>query len=270
MSLKLSRFVAVFFVIGSGCATSPTGRSQLMIVGDGQMNQMGLQSFDQLKHDTPIERDPAINAYVKCIVDPITKYASDRTGIKDWEIVVFKSPEVNAFALPGGKIGVYSGILPVTKNAAQLAAVLGHETGHVIAKHGAERVSQGILAQGLTTAVGVGFQNKAYQPLILAGLGIGAQYGYLLPHSREQESEADLIGVDLMAIAGFDPRESVELWKNMTAASAGKAPSEWMSTHPSNENRITALQAAIPAALPKDEAAVKAGRAPNCARPAGL
>ena len=270
--MKLPGFFAVscLLLVFTACSTSPLGRKQLMIVSDGQSTQMGIQSFDQLKRDTPIETNPALNAYVKCVVGPITKIASGRTGIDQWEIVVFKSNQVNAFALPGGKIGVYTGILPVTKTAAQLAAVLGHETGHVIAKHGAERVSQGILAQGLTTAAGIGFQDKAYQPLILAGLGVGAQYGFLLPHSREQESEADLIGVDLMAEAGFDPRQSIELWKNMTAASGGKAPSEWMSTHPSNENRISALQGAIPAALPKYEAAAKAGRAPNCPRPAGI
>jgi predicted Zn-dependent protease len=268
--VKLLRLLPLALGFLAACATSPLGRHQLMIIGDAQMNQMGLQSFDQLKHDTPIETNPGINAYVKCIATPITKIASTRIEVPSWEIVVFRSKEVNAFALPGGKIGVYTGILPVTKTAAQLAAVLGHEVGHVIAKHGAERVSEGMLAEGLTTAAGIGFKDKAYQPLILAGLGVGAQYGYLLPHSRTQESEADLIGVDLMAQAGFDPRESVALWRNMSATSGGKAPSEWLSTHPSNEHRIAALQVAIPAALPKYEAAVKSGRAPNCPRPAGL
>jgi len=270
MALKLSRFFTVCLVIFSACSTSPLGRKQLMLVGESQMDEMGLQSFEQIKHDTPIETDPAINAYVKCIVGPITQRAAGSTGISNWEIVVFRSKEVNAFALPGGKIGVFTGILPVTKTAAQLAAVLGHETGHVIAKHGAERVSQGLLAQGVTTAAGVGLQNSKYQPIILAGLGVGAQYGYLLPHSREQEAEADLIGLDLMSEAGFDPRQSVDLWRNMSAASGGKEPPAWMSTHPSNESRISALQARIPSALPKYEAAVEAGRAPNCPRPAGI
>ncbi len=270
MTFRASRFFAFACVFLAACSTSPLGRSQLILVGDGQMNQMGLQSFDQLKHDTPVETNPAINVYVQCIAGPIAKIGGARAGVEKWEIVVFKSNEVNAFALPGGKIGVYTGILPVTKTAAQLAAVLGHEVGHVIAKHGAERVSEGLVAQGLTTAAGIGFKDKAYQPLILAGLGVGAQYGILLPHSRTQESEADLIGVDLMAEAGFDPRQSVELWKNMSAASGGKAPPEWMSTHPANDTRIAGLQGAIPAALPKYEAALKAGRAPNCPRPAGI
>jgi predicted Zn-dependent protease len=262
-------FLFVLFAFVFGCATSPLGRKQLILIGDGQMNQMGLQSFDQLKKETPIETNPAINAYVKCIALPIAK-AADGAGVSEWEIVVFKDASANAFALPGGKIGVHTGILPVAKTADQLAAVLGHEVGHVIAKHGAERVSEGLLAQGATTAAGIGFKDKAYQPLILAGLGLGAQYGILLPHSRTQESEADLIGVDLMARVGFDPRESVELWKNMGAAAGGKSPPEWLSTHPANATRISNLQGAIPAALPKYQAAKSAGRAPHCPRPAGI
>lgn len=270
MRLKKFGFLGIILALLAACATSPLGRKQLMLMGDGQMNQMGLQTFEQLKHDTPIETNPAINAYVKCIAIPITQIAADGTGVANWEIVVFRDASANAFALPGGKIGVHTGILPVAKSAAQLAAVLGHEVGHVIAKHGAERVSEGLVAQGLTTAAGIGFQDKKYQPLILAGLGVGAQFGILLPHSRTQESEADLIGVDLMAVAGFDPRDSVELWKNMGAASGGKAPPEWLSTHPANETRISNLQGAIPAAVPKYEAAKQAGRAPNCPRPAGI
>ena len=270
MILNPSRFVAFAVLILSACATSPLGRKQLMIIGDGQMNQMGLQSFDQLKKETPIENDPAINAYVKCVAGPIAKMGTARTGIENWEIVVFKSADVNAFALPGGKIGIYTGILPVAKTSAQLAAIVGHEVGHVIAKHGAERVSEGLLAQGVTTAAGIGFKDKSYQPIILAGLGLGAQYGILLPHSRTQESEADLIGVDMMADAGFDPRDSIELWRNMAAASGGKAPSEWMSTHPSNETRIAGLRGSLASASPKYEAAKAAGKAPNCPRPAGI
>jgi predicted Zn-dependent protease len=266
-------FFGIFCVSVCGvlvaCATSPLGRHQLMIVGDGQMNQMGLQSFDQLKHDTPIETNPGLNAYVRCIATPITKIAEESIGPTQWEIVVFRSKQVNAFALPGGKIGVYTGILPVTKTAAQLAAVLGHEVGHVIAKHGAERVSEGLIEQGLTTAAGISLQDKAYSPIILAGLGLGTQYGIALPHSRTQESEADLIGLDLMATAGFDPRESIDLWKNMTAM-AGKGPAEWLSDHPANDTRINALQDRMAEAMPKYQAAVQAGRAVFCPRPPGI
>lgn len=269
MVLKKSRLFAVSLLFLAGCATSPLGRKQLIIIGDGQMNEMGLQSFDQLKKQTPIETNPEITAYVNCIALPITKVATD-AGVSSWEIVVFKDPSANAFALPGGKIGVHTGMLPVAKTSSQLAAVIGHEVGHVIAKHGAERVSEGLLAQGVTTAAGIGFKDKSYQPIILAGLGLGAQFGILLPHSRTQESESDLIGVDLMARAGFDPRDSVELWRNMAVASGGKSPPQFLSTHPSNETRISELRGAIPAALPKYEAMKASGRAPNCPRPAGI
>lgn len=269
MNLKPSLLFAFICLIAAACATSPLGRKQLIIVGEGQMNQMGLQSFDQMKKEIPIETNPEINAYVNCVAVPITKVSSS-AGVSSWEIVVFKDASANAFALPGGKIGVHTGMLPVAKSAAQLAAVIGHEVGHVIAKHGAERVSEGLLAQGVTTAAGIGFKDKSYQPIILAGLGLGAQFGILLPHSRTQESESDLIGVDLMAQAGFDPRESVELWRNMAIASGGKSPPQFLSTHPSNETRISELQGAVPAALPKYEAVKAAGRAPNCRRPTGL
>ncbi len=131
-------------------------------------------------------------------------------------------------------------------------------------------MSQGLLAQGLTTAAGLTLKDKAYAPIVLAGLGIGAQFGYLLPHSRNQESEADLIGLEYMANAGFDPRASVALWENMRAASGGKSPPQWLSTHPSNETRIQGLQAHIPSALPKYEAAKNAGRSVKCVKPAGI
>ncbi len=237
-----------------------------MLMGDGQMNQMGAQSFEEMKKTTPIEHDPKINAYVKCIAVPITIAARGKTPVDQWEIVVFKDNTPNAFALPGGKIGVHTGILPVTKTDGQLAAVLGHEVGHVIARHGNERVSQSQIAQvGMSVA---DIFSKDADPtkknLLMAGLGLGAQFGVLLPFSRAQESEADLIGLDLMSNAGFDPNQSVELWKNMKAASGGNAPAEWMSTHPSDERRMSNLSANIPKYMPQYQAARAAGRAPNC------
>lgn len=245
------------------CASSPLGRKQLMMLPESQLNSMGVQSFAQMKKEVPIETNAAINAYVKCVAAPITKASSAAAGISNWEVVVFKDASANAFALPGGKIGVHTGMLAVAKTPAQLAAVLGHEVGHVIAKHGNERVSQGLVAQGLTSLAGASISDPRYQSIVLAGLGLGAQYGFLLPHSRTQESEADLIGLDLMARAGFDPRESVELWKNM-AATGGNQPAQWMSTHPSNETRIHNLESNIPASMPTYNAAVKA---PNCPKP---
>ncbi len=259
---------ALIAAIAFACSSSPTGRKQLTLMPDGQMNSMGVQAFDALKKEVPVETDAAMNAYVKCIAIPITRVAVDDTGVKDWEIVVFRDKSANAFALPGGKIGVHTGILAVAKTPSQLAAVLGHEVGHVIARHGNERVSQGLIAQGISTVAAVSLKDKKYQPLVLAGLGIGAQVGYILPHSRGHESEADMIGLDLMAQAGFDPRESTQLWRNMGAAAGGSAPPEFLSTHPSNETRIQGLESGIPAALPKYQAVLNAGRAPKCVPPA--
>lgn len=261
---NLAAAVSVLALTFAACSTSPTGRKQLTAVSDGEMNTMGTQAFDELKKNTPIETDAKINAYVKCIALPITRVAVDDTGVKNWEIVVFKDKTANAFALPGGKIGVHTGILPMAKSPSQLAAVLGHEVGHVIARHGNERVSEGMASQlilaGASLVLG---QDNPKTPYLMAALGAGAQYGVLLPHSRGHESEADLIGLQLMAKAGFDPRESVQLWRNMAAA-GGSAPPEFLSTHPSNETRIKNLQAHIPAHVGAYEAAVRAGTAPNC------
>jgi len=202
----MNEITSVLLLFLAACSSSPLGRKQLTLLPDSQLNQMGAQSFEEMKKKVPIETDTAINAYVKCVAIPITKVAVDSTGVADWEIVVFKEGSANAFALPGGKIGVHTGILSVAKTSGQLASVLGHEVGHVIARHGNERVSQGLGVQVLSSAAGVAFKDKKYQPLILAGLGLGAQFGYLLPHSPTHESEADLIGLHFMATAGFDPR----------------------------------------------------------------
>ena len=229
------------------------------------MSLMGAQSFAELKKKTPIESDPKINRYVQCIVKPITDAARGKVDVSEWEVVVFKDPTANAFALPGGKIGVHTGILPVAKTPSQLAAVLGHEVGHVIAQHGNERVSQGEAAAILmgVTQLALHQMKERDKKLVLAGLGVGLQFGALLPFSRSQESEADLIGLDLMAKAGFDPEQSVELWKNMMAV-GGKAPPEWMSTHPASENRISNLQAHIRDHEADYQSALARGSAPQC------
>ena len=231
-----------------GCATSPEGRRQLMVVPEGQMDQMGSQAFAELKTKTPIDTDAADNRYVDCVANAIAA----KSGLTDakWEIVVFKDPTANAFALPGGKIGVHTGILPVAKTPDQLAAVLGHEVGHVIAKHGAERVSEQMIAQGGLAALDaiLGRGETGRSKILMASLGLGYQFGVALPHSRTQESEADVIGLRLMAKAGFNPEQAVELWRNMMAA-GGAHPPEFMSDHPANETRIANLQAHMPEAL---------------------
>lgn len=231
------------------CATSPTGRKQLILLPEGQMSAMGAQAFDQMKQETPVSRDAAINSYVRCVAEPVAAQASEEAGVKSWDVVAFDEDKtVNAFALPGGKIGVYTGLLKVARTDAQLAAVLGHEVGHVIAHHGAERMSQSLATQGGLALAGALARDNPNRAMVLGALGLGAQLGVLLPYSRTQESEADLIGLDLMARAGFDPAQSVELWKNMSA-SGGAAPPEFLSTHPANQSRIENLQSHLAPAL---------------------
>lgn len=256
----------LLLIAGVACATSPTGRSQLNLVPDSQMNALGAQAFQEMKTQIPVEGDPRLNQYVQCVAAPITKISEDRTGVSEWEVVVFRDPSANAFALPGGKIGVHTGLLEVAKNDAQLATVLGHEVGHVIARHGNERVSQGIVAQLGMETLGVLTRQNPNRDRILALVGLGAQVGILLPYSRAQESEADVIGLDLMARAGFDPRQSVDLWRNMMRAGGGGEPPEFLSTHPAGQSRIEVLSSSMPAAMSDYERARQRGKSPRCVR----
>jgi predicted Zn-dependent protease len=250
-----------------GCKTSPTGRTQFIVVPDSQMNQMGADAFTQMKEKTPRETNSVIVNFVKCVATPIANQSNDETGVKNWEIQVFRDPTPNAFALPGGKIGVHTGMLPVAKTQGQLAAVLGHEVGHVIARHGNERVSQAFALEGGLAAVSSAMNpNNPSNGLLMGALGMGAQLGVAMPHGRKQESEADVIGIDLMAKAGFDPRESVKLWQNMSKAGGG-APPEFLSTHPSNENRIAGLNEKMSDAMKTYEKARRSGKRPSCRHP---
>jgi predicted Zn-dependent protease len=254
--------LALLLLLGNefiACATSPTGRKQLVLVDDADMNQMGAEAFEEMKKQTPVERGAAVNAYVNCIVSALLAVTDDPTGVQSWEVVVFRDETANAFALPGGKIGVHTGILPVARTAGQLAAVLGHEIGHVIARHGNERVSQAQAGNAVLGAVGAVVENEA----VLGAIGAGAQFGVLLPFSRSHESEADVIGQRLMAQAGFNPEESVKLWQNM-AELGGEQPPEIMSTHPAHDTRIEDLRKGLLETLPMYQQAQNSGRRPNC------
>jgi len=220
----------------SGCATSPLGRSQLIVMSDSEMNTMGNQAFLSLVQKTPIVTDRQANAYVDCVAQALIR----ETG-GQWEVAVFQDKTANAFALPGGKIGVNSGMLGVAANQDQLATVIAHEVSHVLAKHSNERLSQQKAANFGMELISAVASAKGYGSSALMGaLGLGAQYGILLPYSRIQESEADLMGLDLMAKAGFNPKESVNLWVNMGKAGGGQ-PAEFLSTHPSHDTRIQDL-----------------------------
>ena len=249
------------------CATSPTGRKQLILLPDSQMDQLGVASYAEMKKSQPIETDNSANAYVRCVARAITNELSGKWARQNWEVTVFKDDSANAFALPGGKIGVHTGLFKAAKNQDQLAAVLGHEVGHVLARHGNERVSTNLVAQtGVQlTAAAIG-GSPAKRQAVLAALGVGTQVGILLPFSRRHESEADLIGLELMAKAGFDPRESIKLWENMSKLGGGKPP-EFLSTHPSGATRMRDLNRAMPKAMALYEAARRQGKHPQCGRP---
>jgi predicted Zn-dependent protease len=258
----------------AGCVTSPLGRSQLMFVGDAEMDKMGVEAFEQMKSQGKVSGDSQANAYVNCVANAITAAIDTKKfphAAGTWEVRVFQDDTANAFALPGRKIGVHTGLLKVATNQDQLATVVGHEVGHVLAKHGAERVSDQyateLAASGVNAALGaIGDPSSPSHGLLMAALGVGVQagaQGVVLKFSRTQESEADALGLDLMAGAGFDPRESVSLWKNMAAASQSQ-PIEFLSTHPSHETRIHDLQQRIPEDLPISEQAHAQGHHPRC------
>lgn len=246
-------------VLLSSCATSPLGRNQVAFLPEEQMSQMGIQAFDELKQKTPVETSSQINSYVKCIASAIIKEVGGQ-----WEVVVFRDDSANAFALPGSKIGVHTGILKVAQTPSQLAAVIGHEIAHVLSKHSNERASQEMLVkEGLNLTKGF-LGAKGADPTVAAVLGLGAEVGILLPYSRTHESEADLYGLDLMAKAGFDPRESVQLWENMSKASGNKNSPSFLSTHPSHATRIQELQNRIHNATTLYNQAKAAGKNSNC------
>lgn len=245
----------------AACATTPTGRSQLMLVSGEQMRAMGAEAFSQMQEESPVARNTPAARYVQCISDALVRViAPDQS----WEVRTFEEDSVNAFALPGGKIGVYTGLIKLAENQDQLAAVIGHEIAHVLANHSAARVSNQLAAQlGASVLAGATGVNPEL-------IGMGAQVLLLMPYGRADESEADELGLRYMARAGFDPSAAPALWVNMAEASGGQAPPEFMSTHPSHDTRIRDLRDQLGDAQPLYEQARREGRRPSCQRPAGL
>ncbi|GAB3526688.1 M48 family metallopeptidase [Photobacterium alginatilyticum] len=229
----------------TACSSSPTGRQQVLLFSNQDMSQLGAQSFEQLKQQETINSDQKTNQYVQCVTRALTAKLNPSSGFSQWEVVVFDSKQVNAFALPGGKIGVYTGLLDVANNQDQLATVIGHEIGHVLAQHSNERLSRNQLANAGLQLSSMAISGTQYHDAAMAGLGLGVQYGVLMPYGRAQESESDIIGLRLMAEAGFNPNESISLWQNMAKASGGSQPPELLSTHPSHSSRIDDLRAEI-------------------------
>ena len=243
------------------CSTvALTGRHQLTLVPESEMLSVSSQQYGQFLKDNKVSTDPEGNARLQRVGARISKAVEDYAKLTDhpnalngykWEFTLVESKEVNAWCMPGGKVVFYTGIMPVCQDDNGVAVVMGHEVAHAVAKHGAERMSQSLLVEMGGAALGAALQSKPQetQQLWMGAFGAGAQYGVLMPFGRGQESEADHLGLIFMAMAGYDPHHAVEFWQRMAKASGGKAPAEFMSTHPSDEHRIQKIQEELPEAM---------------------
>ena len=232
------------------CARVPyTERQQFMMISESEDAKIGETAFRQVKAESRLSADPRLNAIVKETGRRIAA-AVDKPGYQ-WEFIVIEDKSANAFALPGGKVAFHTGIMPVARDEAGIATVMGHEVAHVLARHGAERLSQSrmlSIGQAALTVALIG-QSPVATEAVMQAYGLGAQVGVLLPYSRKHEAEADKIGLILMAKAGYDPRQSVEFWKRMSEKSKGPRSPELLSTHPNDQSRIEELEAFVPIAM---------------------
>lgn len=249
------------------CGTSPTGRKQILLGSKDDLAARGSQEFQKIKNSEPLSRDPAVVNYVACVANAVINELEGKGTDLDWELAVIDRNVVNAFVLPGGKIAVYTGILRVAETDDQLAAVIGHEAAHVIANHPLERTAgSNLLGKAAQFGGAVIGGTPIARQSSYTTLQILSQFGLLLPFTRKQETEADVIGIEYMARAGFDPRASVQLWKNM-GENSKDAPPEFMSTHPATDTRIKDLISEFPTALPLYNEAKEAGLNPVCVPP---
>ena len=245
--LKLG-ILCILAALLAACESAPvTGRDQLILLSESQAAEMGLAAYQEILESSEISNDPELNRRVTEVGRRIAK-VSDDPGF-EWEFTVIDDPTPNAFALPGGKVGVNTGLFKVAENDDQLAAVMAHEVAHAIARHGSERISSQLVVQGGLAAAGVAASTQIEDPGAVVQLAAAAAtLGVTLPFSRAQEAEADHIGLIYMAKAGYDPREAIELWKNFEDF-GGERPPEFLSTHPSPGSRIERLQELMPEAL---------------------
>ena len=245
--------LAVAWGIFAGCATAPyTGRKQVLMVSQEKELSLGYQAFKQIKQRSQPSKDQALQARVRRVGEAIARAANQPDF--QWEFIVFEDDKnANAFCLPGGKVGIYTGLFKYINNDADLATVISHEVAHALARHAGERISQGTLAQIGGTALGVGLSALGVSPtagrVAMQGYSLGAQLGVLLPYSRVQESEADRIGLILMAKAGYDPELSLQFWQRLATAKKDKAQiPQFLSTHPSDASRIQNMRTYLPEA----------------------
>ncbi len=257
----VSCIILVLSLVLYTCSTVPiTGRKQLNLIPDNEMLSLSFKQYDQFLNENKESTNQEETALVKKvggrIADAVERYFKEKnmsgqlTGYK-WEFHLIENNEANAWCMPGGKVVVYTGILPLTKTEAGLAVVLGHEIAHAVAKHGNERMSQQLLTQLGSVALTEAIKDKPAltQNIFLAAFGVGTQVGILLPYSRVQESEADHLGLIFMAIAGYDPHEALDFWQRMASATKGQAPPEFLSDHPSDQTRIDNIKKEIPEAM---------------------
>jgi metalloendopeptidase OMA1, mitochondrial len=244
----------VVLLAAVACETVPiTGRSQLLLIPEGTEVKMGLDSYQEILSKAKVSTDPRLNEQLTRVGRRIAE-ATERKDYQ-WEFKVIEDPQVNAFCLPGGKVAVYTGMFPVARDDAGLAAVVGHEVAHAVARHGGERMSQQLAAQGLTlagTQALMAGRDPATVQLVAAALGAGVTVGVLRPFSRAQESEADHLGLIYMAKAGYHPSASRDLWKRMAERSGGQSESAlaaFLSTHPAPAARVTQIEGWIPEAM---------------------
>jgi predicted Zn-dependent protease len=259
-NLRFIAFILISLFIFS-CSTVPlTNRKQLAMIPQGELLAMSFAQYDAFLDSTNVssnqEQTEMVKRVGRNIEGAVVQYLYDNNYSQllegfDWEFNLVDDPQVNAWCMPGGKVVVYTGILPIAQDEAGLAVVMGHEIAHAIADHGNERMSQGLLQQYGGVALAVAMQNKPEetQALWMTAYGVGTYYGAMLPYSRLHESEADHLGLIFMAIAGYNPQASIPFWQRMADASGGQAPPEFMSTHPSHETRISNLQKWMPEAL---------------------
>lgn len=254
--------LGALLLVMTGCYTNPvTGRKSLVLLTQGEEVSLGAQSFQEIRNREKVSPEPAANARVQRVGKRIAQAVGDALPNAKWEFVVFESKDLNAFALPGGKVGVYSGLLQLAENDSELAIVMGHEIGHVIARHGAERMSEAMVLQGVGAIGAAVVENKTRDPqtrqLFELAYGGVVTLGRVLPHSRANESEADRMGALYAAKAGYDPRAAVTFWRKMVAekqkaagAAGGGRMQALLSTHPADEKRIADLQAMMPQMVP--------------------
>lgn len=245
-------FLLGIFVATTGCITNPiTNRRQAIMISPEQEMQLGLTAFDEMKKQTPISKDPALNAMVQRVGQRIAAAAAGDMPNAQWEFIVFDSNEANAFCLPGGKVGVYKGLMPIAQDENGLAVVIGHEVAHATARHGGERMTTQMGAQlGAQVAqILTGQASPATQALVQLAYGVGAQ-GTVLKFSRNQESEADHMGLIYMARAGYDPEHAIGFWQRFSQFNEGRGGGgpEWLRTHPSDETRVQNIRELMPAA----------------------